>query len=406
MKLQDEHKLFIRHSFDTMRSNEEFLALLNFAKKMVYGEKAKPYEQKQINYNSNAKANTKRYTKFSIQKKTGGERIIHAPAKGLKSIQKSLNLIFQNIIDVSPAATGFVLGKSIVDNAKIHAVSIYVYNLDLKDFFPSIEAGRIWSRLQHPPFNMTEKTGRKGLANTITWLCCHEMQVDRLIDNNWQLVTRNVLPQGAPTSPTLTNIICEQLDFYFTAVARSFGLKYSRYADDITFSSMHNVYQKDSTHKNKKGQTFLEELHRIITEQKFHIKESKTRLQKDAHRQMVTGLVVNCEANVPKRYIKQLRMWLYYWEQYGYQKAEGYFMQQHLADKGHIAKGRPNMANIIGGKLNYLKMVKGEENELYLKLRGRFDNLLEKKDSINTILTIWELEGIEKAMEIYNKNHI
>jgi hypothetical protein len=109
-------------------------------------------------------------------------------------------------------------------------------------------------------------------------------------------------------------------------VARRFGLKYSRYADDITFSSMHNVYQPESD--------FLKELQRIILEQGFHIKESKTRLQKDGYRKEVTGLLVNEKANVQQRYIKQLRMWLYYWERYGYERAAGLFLQEYIADKG------------------------------------------------------------------------
>ena len=409
MQLQDEHTTYIRNAFNTMKTKEDFLALLNYAKALVYGEKAIPFTQTQINYNSNAKANKKRYIQFSIKKKMGGERIIHAPSRGLKAIQKCLNLVLQTIYEPGPAATGFVPGKSIVDNAKIHAGSLYVYNIDLKDFFPSIEAGRIWNRLQHPPFSLSEKTGRKELANTITWLCCHEMEVERLDENKqWQKVIGNVLPQGAPTSPTLTNIICQQLDYYFLAVAKSFGLRYSRYADDITFSSMHNVYQYDSVVKNKKGQTFLAELQRIVAEQKFHIKDSKTRLQKEGHTQMVTGLVVNEKANVPKRYIKQLRVWLYYWEKYGYERASSYFLPEYLDDKGHVKKGKPDMANVIAGKLEYLKMVKGLECEMYLKLRGRFDYLVEKSSStfnrkthLNKVLDILLNNGLSDAMKLY-----
>lgn len=100
-------------------------------------------------------------------------------------------------------------------------------------------------------------------------------------------------------------MICERLDIRLSGVAKRFGLKYSRYADDITFSSMHNVYQKDSE--------FLIEIARIITDQNFHIKESKTRLQKQGFRQEVTGLIVNDKPNVNKRYISQLRMWIYCW---------------------------------------------------------------------------------------------
>lgn len=380
MKLQEEHNIYINEAFNKMKSKEDFLTLLNYSKTLVYGESVNPFELKNLNYHSNPKANKKRYIQFTVKKRKPGEvRIIHSPTKGLKAIQKCLNLIFQTIYTVSPAATGFVPGKSIVDNAKKHTDSLYVYNIDLKDFFPSIEAGRIWGRLQHPPFNLNEKSGRKELANIITWLCCHEMEVERLNENlEWKKVNRSVLPQGAPTSPTLTNIICQQLDFYLFAVAKRFGLKYSRYADDITFSSMHNVFQKDSD--------FLKELRRVIAEQHFHIKESKTRLQKEGYRQEVTGLLVNKKANVQKRYVKELRMWLYFWEQYGYAKVSAYFLPKYKVDKGHVKKGQPNLENVIAGKLEYLKMVKGEGNEMYLQLKGRLSNLINENNIISKVV--------------------
>lgn len=156
---------------------------------------------------------------------------------------------------------------------------------------------------------------------------------------------------------------------------------------------MHNVYQQDSE--------FLKELHRIIAEQGFHIKETKTRLQKDGYRKEVTGLLVNEKVNVQKRYIKQLRMWLYFWESYGYERASGFFLQQYIVEKGYIKNGKPDMTNVIAGKLDYLRMVKGAENELYLKLKSRFEKLIDYKDPINRLLDVWETNGIEQAMNIY-----
>jgi len=224
------------------------------------------------------------------------------------------------------------------------------------------------------------------------------MEVERLdkISGKWNLEKRNVLPQGAPTSPILTNVICQRMDYLLSAVAKRFGLNYTRYADDMTFSSMHNVYQNDSE--------FLKELHRIIAEQGFYIKESKTRLQKEGYRQEVTGLLVNENVNVQKRYIKQLRMWLYYWETYGYERAYTFFMQQYIADKT-VLKGKPNMANVIDGKLNYLKMVKGAENNLYLKLRGRFEVLNPKEYIGNKKATLVKTSIIETKNNVKSQNY-
>jgi retron-type reverse transcriptase len=230
------------------------------------------------------------------------------------------------------------------------------------------------------------------------------MEVERMNpDGEWEKVKRNVLPQGAPTSPVITNIVCQRLDFLLTGVAKRFGLKYSRYADDLTFSSMHNVYQP--------GSEFLNELHRIIAEQGFHIKESKTRLQKDGHRKEVTGLLVNEKANVQQRYIKQLRMSLYYWERYGYERASGFFLQQYIADKGHVKKDKPDMVNVISGKLDYLKMVKGAECQLYLKMKKRFDILKgnnkqspERQVHITKVIDILFEKGLDEAMNYFKPN--
>jgi retron-type reverse transcriptase len=409
MKFEKTHIETIKSSFEKMQTKEDFLDLLNLAKSLVYGEKAVPFELNQLNYYINSKNKEKRYVEFKIKKKSGSDRTIHAPVKGLKALQKTLAFILQCVFEPHKAAMGFVRKKSIVDNAKLHIGSNYIYNIDLKDFFPSIDQARVWKILQLKPFNLNANASkeaiymkwedfkieflkskeliqfRKGeghafanvlvdniiytlfvaksfdqskekyillgnsnlkskkgkslegtlwlvnhvpnsnrltIANMIAALCCTEMEVERRnVEGDWEKVRRNVLPQGAPTSPVLTNIVCQKLDFLLTAVANRFGLRYSRYADDITFSSMHNVYQP--------GSEFMKELNRIISEQNFHIKESKSRLQKIGYRQEVTGLLVNEKVNVQQRYIKQLRMWLYYWERYGYERASGFFTKIH-----------------------------------------------------------------------------
>ena len=401
MTLEQAHIDQIRTAFEKMQSREDLLHVLNEAKPMVYGDKAIPFQLKQLTWYANPKLGRKRYTEFKVKKKSGAERSIHSPVAGLKSIQKTLSFVLQCVYEPHNAAMGFVRDKSIVDNAKLHVGNMYVYNIDLKDFFPSVDQARVWKCFQLTPFNLD----RNGvLANIIASLCCTEMEVERKTETGeWEKVKRNVLPQGAPTSPVITNIVCQKLDYLLSGVAKRFGLKYSRYADDITFSSMHNVYQPESE--------FLQELHRIIAEQNFQIKESKTRLQKDGYRKEVTGLLVNEKANVQQRYIKQLRMWLYYWERYGYERASGFFLQQYIADKGHVKNGKPDMANVISGKLDYLKMVKSSENLLFTKLSNRYAALInkEQKDNFNRVnhlnsvlIKVFE-NGIDEAMKFYKK---
>ena len=152
-------------------------------------------------------------------------------------------------------------------------------------------------------------------------------------------------------------------------VAKRFGLHYSRYADDMTFSSMHNVYQK--------GSEFRMEIQRIISGQGFNMNDSKTRLQKTGSRQEVTGLTVNAIANVSRKYLSDLRWILHIWEKEGYAKAYAMFYPKYKHEKGYIKKGEPVMENVIGGKLNYLRMVRGENNPAYRKLQARYDALQE-----------------------------
>jgi len=210
-----------------------------------------------------------------------------------------------------------------------------------------------------------------SVANIIAALCCTEMTVERKKDSNeWVEVRKNVLPQGAPTSPIITNIICKRLDIRLTGLAKRFGLKYSRYADDITFSSEHNVYQKEGD--------FIKELERIIQSQGFDIKDSKTRLQKEGHRQEVTGLLVNKKVNVQKRYIKQLRTWIYLLEKYDYAQAHQIFLKHYLNDRGNVKKETIKIENAIKGKLQYLRMVRGENSSMYHSLNKRFSIYLQK----------------------------
>ncbi|MDE6423113.1 MAG: reverse transcriptase family protein, partial [Muribaculaceae bacterium] len=258
------------------------------------------------------------------------------------------------VYEPSDAAMGFIAGRSVVDNARVHVGHNYVFNIDLKNFFPSISQSRVWKRLQLSPFCFT-----KEIANVVAGICC-----------SWQVDSNaNVLPQGSPVSPLLTNAICDNLDRRMKGVAKRFGLHYTRYADDMTFSSMHNVYGSESK--------FRVEIERIITEQGFTLNDSKTRLLKTGTRQEVTGLTVNAVVNVSRKYISDLRWILNVWEKEGYAKAYALFYPKYKYEKGYIKKGEPVMENVIGGKLDYLKMVRGSNNTSYMKLSARFSALQE-----------------------------
>lgn len=383
MKIESLHITDIKTRFASINCKQDVIDLINHVNVLLYGENSKSLTEKGFNYYVNPKLSKKRYTSFSVKKKNGGERVIHAPVNGLKHVLRPLNCILNCVSEPHFKATGFVPGKSIVDNAKQHVGQCYVYNIDLKDFFYSFDRNRVKLGFMYAPFNLSGDL--EPIAFMLASLCTHPFKVEGEI--------KTVLPQGAPTSPTITNILCVKLDRRLNGLAKRFNITYTRYADDITFSSPTNVFIKVE---------FLEELHRIINNQKLEINFSKTRLQQKGYRQEVTGLIVNEKVNVNSRYIKQLRNWLYLWERYGYGVAEQKFKQDYTLDKRHVKKGSPSFVDVLLGKLEYLKMVKGRQDRTYFKLNERFLKLQQKDSDLEKLLKVWENEGIDRAMDLFN----
>lgn len=353
----------------SMTTRKEFLALLNHIKRdelatLGYDmEKFYPFTMKILLYYCNPNHADYRYRRFQIKKKSGGYRQITAPrSQHYLMLLQAVNVILKAFYTPSDFAMGFTEGRSIVTNAKVHYSQNYVFNTDLKDFFPSIEQARVWKRLQLKPFCFP-----KEIASLIAGLCAMKEQ---RVDDSGMEICKYILPQGAPTSPIITNMICDTLDRRLNGLAKRFGLRYTRYADDITFSSMHNVYAEDGV--------FRKELTRIITDQGFTINDSKTRLQKRGTRQEVTGLVVCEKVNVSREYVRDLRNLLYIWDKYGYVSAQARFLPKYRANKGHVKKGTPNMRNVLEGKMLYLKMVKGEADSVYQKLNAHLTKLIQR----------------------------
>lgn len=405
MKIEKLHIDEIRAQFSNLKTKEDLVELLSKAKNLMYGVECKPVQLKHLTYYANPYLSKNRYQKFTIKKKSGAERVIHAPAKGLKSILRSLNFVLQCMYEPHNAAMGFVNSRSIADNARRHVGHHYVFNMDLKDFFYSFDRKWVKYCLSYEPFNLSGTKEKEELAFLISCLCTHPIEVDGEI--------KTVLPQGSPTSPTITNILCHRLDRRLSGLSRRFGVTYTRYADDITFSSSHNVYQKDADtkpDKNGRYDSFMAELKRIIDNEKLTINPKKTRLQKSGYRQEVTGLIVNEKVNVTRRYVKQIRMWLYYWEKYGYEKAEQIFKRDYFSDKGHVKSMGTPMINVLDGKLEYLKMVKGVEDTTFLGLKSRFEKLtfvkqekdLQKIDLESIVDTIL-IKGINDGISLYEK---
>ena len=353
----------IKHIALEMQKPVDLLKLINSIKKDELKELYQPYTIKQMIWFSNPNHVFHRYRDFEIPKKSGGKRKISAPySQSYMHLLRYVGLILQSVYEPSAHAMGFVPGKSIVDNAKAHMGMNYVFNIDLKDFFPSIEARRIAARLQVKPFCFPWK-----VALAIAGLCTMRVVEEGM--NPEDKKYRYVLPQGSPASPVITNLMCDKLDFLLSHLSKRFGLNYTRYADDITFSSMHNVYQD--------GSDFRKELDRIITNQGFTINAKKTRLNIVGSRQEVTGLTVSADkVNVSRKYIKDLRGLLFIWEKYGYSVAQSR-LEAHTDNPKLLwtRKKGISLTYVVAGKLAFLKMVKGGEDSTYLSLLKRFEKL-------------------------------
>ena len=347
-----------------MADKDDILALLNRLKQDEMAEmgqidKFYPFTMKHIAFYCNPNHTFHRYKQFKIKKKSGGYRQITAPRnQSFMLLLRYVNEIFKAVYSPSDYTMGFTEQRSVVTNANVHKSQNYILNIDLKDFFPSIEQPRIWKRLQLKPFNFPIP-----VANVLAGMC--SMKETRTLEDGTKK-DFYVLPQGAPTSPIITNMICDTLDHRLAGLAKRFGLRYTRYADDITFSSMHNVYQKDGD--------FRKELVRIIQSQGFTINEKKTRLQKIGGRQEVTGIIVSDKLNVTQKYVRDIRNILY-----------SKFFPKYKEEKGHVKKGNPDLVNVLDGKLMYMKMVKGEDDSVYKRLYDKFEKLVsEMRDPLKT----------------------
>ncbi|WBL75799.1 RNA-directed DNA polymerase [Bradyrhizobium xenonodulans] len=244
------------------------------------------------------------YQRFTIPKKSGGERLISAPMPRLKRAQY---WVLDNILARVPlhdAAHGFAPERSILTNARNHVGRDVVINLDLKDFFPTLTYARVKG--------LFEALGYAEAVAIPLALLCTEPVVDEVtLDGERHFIADGprLLPQGAPTSPAITNLICRRLDRRLMGLARTLGFIYSRYADDLTFSG--------SGEAVKKIGTLLKAVHGIVEAEGFKVHPDKTRVMRRSARQEVTGLTVNEAVAVPRDLLRRYRAVLQQVERHG-----------------------------------------------------------------------------------------
>lgn len=294
--------------------------------------------------------NNPRYYTFSIPKKNGKSRTIQAPEAELKCFQKRLNHYLQAVyITCAPVSShGFMrhfsdhnVKRNILTNAKVHCDSKFILNMDLKDFFSSISARRVYECFSRYPFSLND-----DLAKALALLSTYNKQ----------------LPTGAPSSPVIANFICLDLDKQLNDFSIENNIRFTRYADDLTFSS--DRYFSEEIISNI----------RIIVERSgFSVNSKKLRLQSSRRRQTVTGIVVNQKPNVDRRYIRQIRAILYDCKTNGVEKAA----QTHYRSS-ETKVDTVSFLAMIRSRIGFIQSVRGKEDPVTSKLIHSYKQLAQE----------------------------
>lgn len=270
---------------------------------------------------------TNYYHEAKIVKKSGKMRTLNIPAVSLRLVQKWIldNILYK--IRVSQYCNGFCKKKSICTNAQNHLNQDCIVNMDMSDFFPSISQKQIFRIFYYYGYTIE-------VSYMLARLCTYD----------------GYLPQGAPTSPYLSNIACLKLDKRLTGLAKKYESTYSRYADDITFSGKCGI------------QKIIPVAEKIIQDEGFSLNVNKTRIAYYYQRQEVTGINVNGKKmHVDKRYVKGFCQEIYYCEKFG--------VHDHLQ---HIKCNKHFYKEHMYGKAYYINMV---DKDLGRKLLSRLDNI-------------------------------
>lgn len=344
-----DNKNIIKQRFQALQSLSDLSVLLNYIEKseLDIDTKLEPIELNTL-YNI-VTFKEKLYTRFFIPKKNGEYREIWAPKDALMRILKPLNRILQCVFEdkIHYCTNGFSYGRDIIRNARPHVNKRFVLNCDISNFFPSVEQRRIETVLGLNPINL--KGNKKTIAAYIA-----------------EVTTFNgFLVQGAPTSPVLSNLVTQKLDRKISAFCISRKVKYTRYADDLTFSCNKAVFDD----------YFISNIREIVFTENFILNESKTRVRSNMDRQEVTGLVVNQKINVPREYLKKVRAMLNNWDKRGLSYAVRVFKIHQPPFKDEY-----DFINVLSGQISFIGNVRGKEDPIFRRLHIKLNTLKNRID--------------------------
>jgi RNA-directed DNA polymerase len=300
------------------------------------------------------------YHLFFIPKASGGQRRICSPPSIVAFFQEKLLSCITSCVVFKDPVHGFTTDRSVVTNAKRHLDAKLILNIDLLDFFPTFHFGRVRGVFLKKPFSFPTP-----VASVLAQTCCFN----------------GMLPQGASTSPIISNLICRRLDRDLARVAKKNACRYTRYADDITFSTEAPTFPASlvavpPTLQNVTP-TLGAELLAILAKHSVVLNPSKSRMRSKSERQEVTGIIVNEKINVPRAFVRNIRSILHDCELNGLQIAIQRFLR---IDKRKTRLGAsPALLGHLRGKLDYLKMVRGADDLIYARLAVRAEKIAPTK---------------------------
>jgi RNA-directed DNA polymerase len=298
------------------------------------------------------------YRRFRIPKRRVGQREIAAPPKTVQFLQSRLLMFMTAVVDsFPPPCHGFTANRSIVTNARVHAGTRHLLNIDLKSFFETVHFGRVRGIFNSKPFNFP-----LSVASVLAQLCCNG----------------GVLPQGAPTSPMLANLACRKLDRDLQRLARRANCAYTRYADDLSFSTRGARLPVDILNSGPGAARIAlgEALTEVIQLQGFAVNEAKSRARSARERMDVTGVVVNQKPNVQRSFVRNLRALLYKIEKLGIADTEAEYLKQYKHRAGPAKPSGVALGAFVKGKLDFLKMVRGEGDPMLTRYALRAQRAL------------------------------
>lgn len=293
-----------------------------------------------------AHAGLRHYRYALLPRRDGTPRLLEAPKQRMKAIQRRILHEILSAVPVHARAHGFVAGRSCLSGALVHASEAVVATFDLTRFFPSIGLGRVHGIFRSLGYPWAVARLLAGLCTTVT----PEAVLRRLPEKDRVLHGVPHLPQGAPTSPVLANLLAWRLDMRLDGLARHAGGQYTRYADDLAFSGDERFAAGLGRLRTAVGT--------IVAEEGFALNDAKTRIMPRSDRQRVTGVVVNAHCNVGRAEFDALKAVLHNCARFG--------------PDGQNRTGTPDFRRHLDGRVAWVEQVNPARGS---KLRRHFETI-------------------------------